>query len=124
MSTTPEGPRYESAFMETPEVVQELSDVLASRLVAALAGVQDLDQVRQWVRGDLEPAQPVQRRLRFAQNVLHEIESSQGRKAAQAWALSVNPRLGYDSPIKAIREDRFQETAAAAKALLEDAYDG
>jgi hypothetical protein len=110
--------------MGMSEVVEELCDVLTAKIVAALAGVQDPGYVHQWARGDLEPTQPAQRRLRFAHDVLHEIESSQGKKAAQAWALSVNPRLGYDSPIKAIREDRFQETAAAAKALLEDAYDG
>lgn len=34
------------------------------------------------------------------------------------------PGIGYASPLKAVREDRFQETAAAAKAQLEDAYDG
>jgi hypothetical protein len=105
-------------------VVLELCDVLTSRLVSALAGVKDPGQVRKWARGELEPTQPAQQRLRFAHDVLHEMESTHGKKVAQAWAISVNPRLGYDSPLKAIREDRFQETAAAAKALLEDAYDG
>ncbi|WP_427174626.1 hypothetical protein [Arthrobacter sp. 92] len=102
--------------METSEVVQELRDVLTSKLVATLAGVKDPGQIRKWARGGLEPTQPAQQRLRFAHDVLHEIENAQGKKVAQAWALSVNPRLGYESPIKAIREDRFQETAAAAKA--------
>ena len=54
----------------------------------------------------------------------HNRRFIQGLRVAQAWALSINPRLDYESPIKAIREDRFAETAAAAKALLEDAYDG
>lgn len=126
MSIAPGGPRHRarSVFMETSEVVQELCDVLTSRLVAAIAGVKDPGQVRKWARGELEPTQPAEQRLRFAHDVLHEIESTQGKKVAQAWAISVNPRLGYDSPLKAIREDRFQETAATAKALLEDAYDG
>ncbi|HEX9086663.1 MAG TPA: hypothetical protein VF867_03960 [Arthrobacter sp.] len=124
MPTAPEGPSHGAAFMDIPEIVEELCDVLTSRLVAALAGVQDPGQVRQWASGDLEPVQPVQRRLRFGRDVLQEVESSQGKKAAQAWALTVNPRLGNGAPIKAIREDRFREVAAAAKALLEDAYDG
>jgi hypothetical protein len=80
--------------------------------------------VSKWARGALEPTQPAQQRLRFAHDILLEIEGAQGKGVAQAWALSINPRLGYDSPIKAIREDRFQETAAAAKAMLEGAYDG
>lgn len=126
MSIAPGGPRHRarSVFMDTSEVVQELCDVLTSKLVASLAGVKDPGQVRKWARGGLEPTQPAQQRLRFAHDILHEIEGAQGKKVAQAWALSINPRLGYESPLKAIREDRFQETAAAAKALMEDSYDG
>ncbi|MFH5880235.1 hypothetical protein [Arthrobacter sp. NA-172] len=126
MTIAPGSPRHRarSVFMETSEVVQELCDVLTSKLVAGLSGVKDPGQVRKWARGDLQPTQPAQQRLRFAHDVIQEIESAQGRRVAQAWAMSINPRLGYESPIKAIREDRFQETAAAAKALLEDAYDG
>ncbi|QHK18522.1 hypothetical protein GU243_00535 [Pseudarthrobacter psychrotolerans] len=126
MTIAPGGPRHRarSVFMETSEVVQELCDVLTSKLVAGLSGVKDPGQVRKWARGDLQPTQPAQQRLRFAHDVIQEIESAQGRRVAQAWAMSINPRLGYESPIKAIREDRFQETAAAARALLEDAYDG
>jgi hypothetical protein len=83
--------------------------------VASLAGVKDPGQVRKWARGELEPTQPAQQRLRFARDVLHEMESTHSKKVAQAWAISVNPGLGYDSPLKAIREDRFQDTAAAAR---------
>lgn len=126
MSIAPGSPRHraQSVFMETSAVVQELCEVLTSKLVAALAGVKDPGQVRKWARGELKPIQPAEQRLRFAYDLIQEIESVQGRRVAQAWALSINPRLGYESPVKAIREDRFQETASAAKALLEDAYDG
>ncbi|WAH95590.1 hypothetical protein [Arthrobacter sp. MMS18-M83] len=109
--------------MKTSEVVQELCDVLTSKLVAALAGVKDSGQVRKWARGELEPTQPAEQRLRFTLDVIQEIGGTHGQKVAQAWALSINPRLDYQSPIQAIREDRFQEVAASAKALLEDAYD-
>lgn len=127
VSIAPGGPRHRagSVFMETSDVVQELCDVLTSKLVASLAGVKDPGQVRKWARGELRPGQPAEQRLRFAHDVIiQEVQSTQGRRVAQAWAMSINPRLGYESPIKAIRDDRFQETAAAAKALLEDAYDG
>jgi len=110
--------------MEISEVVQELCDVLTSKLVAALAGIQDPGQVRKWAEGALEPTPSARERLRFAHELLREIASAQGTTAAQAWALTVNPRLGYDSPIKALREDRFQDAATAAKALLEDTYSG
>lgn len=126
MTIAPGGPRHRagSVFMEISEVVHELCDALTSKLVAGLAGVKDPGQVRKWARGELEPTQPAQQRLRFAYDLMQEIENSQGKRVAQAWAMSINPRLNYQSPMKAIREDKFQETAAAAEALMEGAYDG
>jgi hypothetical protein len=126
MSIAPGGPRHRAGtvFMETSEVVQELCEVLTSKLVAALSGVKDPGQVRKWARAELQPTQPAEQRLRFALDVIQEIEGTHGRKVAQAWALSINPVLNYQSPVQAIREDRFQEAAASAKALLEDAYNG
>ncbi|WP_422934226.1 hypothetical protein [Sinomonas sp. P47F7] len=126
MTIAPGGPRHRvgSVYLETAQLVQELCDLLGSKLVASVAGVKDPGQVRKWARGELEPTQPAQQRLRFAYDILHEIEAAEGRRVAQAWAISVNPRLDYGTPLKAIREERFQETAAAAKALMEDAWDG
>lgn len=120
------GPRHRvgSVYLGTAQVVGELCELLGSKLVASMAGVKDPGQVRKWARGELEPTQPAQQRLRFAYDILHEIDAAEGRRVAQAWAMSVNPRLDYGTPLKAIREDRFQDTAAAAKALMEDAYDG
>lgn len=126
MQTAPGGPRHRagSVHLDTRDVVSELVDLLTPKIVASVAGVKDPGQVRKWVRGSLNPTQPATQRLRFALDTLQEIESTQGRKVAQAWALSINGRLDYMSPVKAIREDRYSDVAAAAKALMEDAYDG
>lgn len=126
MTITPEGPRHGagSVHLDIAVVAQGLCDLLGSKLVVSMAGVKDPGQARKWARGDLEPTQPAQQRLRFAYDLLHEIEAAVGHRVAEAWATSVNPRLDYGTPLKAIREDRFQDTAAAAKALMEDAYDG
>ncbi|MBG6218967.1 hypothetical protein IWX75_003455 [Arthrobacter sp. CAN_A6] len=86
--------------------------------------MKDSSQVRKWARGELVPSQPARTRLSFAYDTLRIIEASEGRRTAEAWAMAVNPRLNYDTPIKAIREDRFRETAAAADALVEEAFDG
>lgn len=120
------GPRHrmDSVRMDIDEVTSKLCDVLTARVVASMAGVKDPGQVRKWAAGRLEPTQPAQQRLRFAYDQMHEIESGQGRKTAQAWMITINPRLSYDSPVKAIREDRFREAAAAAQALLDEGYDG
>lgn len=126
MSIAPGGPRHrmDSIHVDTDELTSELCDALTARVVASLAGVKDPGQVRKWAAGRLVPTQPAQQRLRFAYDRLHEIERSQGRKTAQAWMITINPRLDHESPVKAIREDRFRETAAAAQALLDEGYDG
>jgi hypothetical protein len=124
MAIASEGPRQGSAYPDVALVAQVLCDLLGSKLVASMAGVKDSGQVGKWARGGLEPTQPAQQRLRFAYDLLQEVEAAEGRRVAQAWAMSVNPRLDYGTPLKAIREDRFKDTAAAAKALMEDAYDG
>jgi hypothetical protein len=110
--------------MEISDVIEELCEFLTLPLIAGIAGVEDPDEVCKWARGELTPTQPADQRLRFAHDLLREIESAQGLRVAQAWTMSTNPRLNYESPIKAIRDDKFQLTAAAAKALLEDGYDG
>lgn len=110
--------------MDISDIVRELCDSITARLVASIAGVKDPGQVRKWANGKLSPTQPAEQRLRFAYDIMHEISAAQGQKTAQAWIMSINPRLGYESPIKAIREDRFPETGTAAKALLDEGYDG
>jgi hypothetical protein len=126
MSIAPGGPKHRAGAVhqDITDVTHELCELLTSKLVASLAGVKDSSQVRKWARGELSPQQPAHTRLSFAYDILQNIEAAAGRRTAEAWAMSVNPRLGYDTPIKAIREDRFRETAAAADALLDEAFDG
>lgn len=126
MSIAPGGPKHRAGAVhqDIADVTRELCDVLTSRLIASMAGVKDSSQVRKWARGELVPSQPARTRLSFAYDTLRMIEASEGQRTAEAWAMAVNPRLNYDTPIKAIREDRFRETAAAANALVEEAFDG
>ncbi|GAA1115535.1 hypothetical protein GCM10009582_11110 [Arthrobacter flavus] len=109
---------------EMKDVVDELSQLMTPRIVASLAGHQDPGKVREWGDGTSVPQEPAATRLRFAHEVLTNIQRARDTNIAQSWAVTVNPRLGYTTPVKAIREDRFVATAAAAKALLEEAYDG
>lgn len=126
MSIAPGGPKHRVGAVHLPiaDVVNELCDMLTSKIVASMAGVKDSGQVRKWARGELAPQHTAGMRLRFAYDTLQKIESAEGRRTTEAWALSVNPRLNYDSPVKAVREDRFREVAAAADALMDDAFDG
>lgn len=126
MSIAQGGPKHRAGAVhqDIADVTNQLCELLTSRLVASMAGVKDSSQVRKWVRGELAPLQPAHARLRFAYDILRKIEVSEGRRTAEAWAMSVNPRLNYDTPVKAIREDRFRETAAAADALMDEVFDG
>jgi hypothetical protein len=117
--------RYETgetagaALEEVPSVVQWLCQVLTPELVLHLAGATEPGMVRWWASGRLVPSAPEEHRLRFAYGLLRVIEDRRGRETAQAWIMAVNPRLGQRSPLRAIREDRFRGTAAAADTLVE-----
>ena len=43
---------------------------------------------------------------------------------ARLWFIGSNPLLDYDTPVDAIRENRFKEAAATAKAMVEDGFVG
>jgi hypothetical protein len=40
------------------------------------------------------------------------------------WSIGSNPLLDQDTPVDAIREKRFQETAAAATAMMDETFSG
>lgn len=109
--------------MGIDEIVRELIDVLTANLVASLAGIKDPGQARKWARGELAPRPPAEQRLRFALEIFDLIAESGTQRRAQRWLLSINPQLGYRSPIQAIRENSFQPVGIAARAVAEDPSD-
>src|SRR3954447_26912171 len=109
-----------TALEEMPVLVKWLCQVLTPELVLHLAGAREPGMVRCWASGRLAPSGPEEHRLRFAYDLLRRIEDLQGREAAQAWFMAVNSRLGQRSPLRAIGEGRFRETAAAAGKLAEN----
>jgi len=104
-----------AALEETAVLVKWLCQVLTPELVSHLAGTREPGMIRWWASGRQSPSEPEENRLRFAYSLLRRIDDLQGREAAQAWFMAVSPRLGQRSPLKAIREGRFHETAAAWK---------
>ena len=52
------------------------------------------------------------------------IATTTGTAHARTARLGANPWLDHDSPIDAIRDDRFRETAAAATAMVDDGFIG
>jgi hypothetical protein len=110
--------------VDASKIAAALVDVFPELVVASLAGVKGEEPVRKWAEHDSEPTPSEDRRLRFAYEIFDRIRDACGRGNAASWLLAINPRLGYESPVKAIREDRFEDTAAAARAFLDGGYDG
>lgn len=112
-----------SANLGYREIARRLNSALGATLTASLAGCQDPKISYKWARADgPEPKSDVVRRLQFAYAQWLVITASEGAQVARMWFVSSNPLLGYDAPVDAIREGRFEDAAAAAAALVEDGF--
>ena len=56
-------------------------------------------------------------RLGVAYETWSVIASEHGAQVGRVWFIGANPWLRYDTPVDAIREGRFAEVAAAARAI-------
>lgn len=107
------------------ETVRFLNNALGPTLVAALSGTRDRTQSARWETGNgPEPDAAASERLQCAAVQWKLIEAAEGPDVARLWFLGANPWLGDDTPVTAIREGRFQEAAAAAKAMVEGSFSG
>jgi len=64
------------------------------------------------------------RRLQFAHEQWTRLAEAEGEDVARAWFIGANPWLDDDTPITAIREDRFDEAGQAAQAVIDDSLSG
>jgi hypothetical protein len=119
--TTTEG-RVE---MNTKEIIRQLNAELGPTLVAAAAGSRDPDASREWSASTGSfPRPEMVRRLRFVYAAWVAVAAAEGQDAARIWFVALNPRLGGDSPIDAIREDRFRQTKMAVDVFIQDGFAG
>lgn len=114
-----------NACVNISEVVGRLNVALGPTLVAALAGSRDRTISINWQRLEgHEPNSTSLLRLRFAYRIWVDISAVEGGNIARFWFIGANPWLGGDSPVDAIREDRFKAVESAAQAMLEDRFAG
>lgn len=107
------------------EIVRRLNAALGATLVAGLAGSKDRKISYKWAQQDgPTPNQVSVKRLQFAYAQWLVVSEAEGEHVARLWFIGANPWLDHDSPIDAIRDDRFKETAAAANAMIDDGFTG
>jgi hypothetical protein len=125
MATTTRNAHAASARIGIREITRRLNSALGATLVASLAGSKDPKISYKWARADgPEPKNDAVRRLQFAHTQWLAITASEGEHVARMWFIGSNPLLDYDTPVDAIRENRFKEAAAAAAAMVEDGFLG
>jgi hypothetical protein len=92
-----------------PTAVQELRELLGSRLVAYLGSVGETRAVQQWAAGDREPSDAVRRRLRLALSIAQLIADVDGPEVTQSWFQGLNPQLDDKSPARVLRDGDIDE---------------
>jgi len=102
----------------TADVVDFLQDVMGSRLVAYAAGVKDTKTVVHWARGEVEPRQDSEARLRTAYEIAYLLKEFDSPRVVKAWFIGLNPQLGDTSPAEAIHDGQRKEALAAARAFI------
>jgi hypothetical protein len=114
-----------SVKLDIRELVRRLNGSLGGTLVASMAGSKDAKLPYRWAKIDGPAPKPeAQRRLQFAYQQWTSLAEAEGEHVARAWFIGANPWLEYDTPITAIREDRFKDAASAAQAILDDSFSG
>ncbi|GGF31648.1 hypothetical protein [Subtercola lobariae] len=114
-----------SLKLDIREITRRLNGALGATLVASLAGSKDLKLPYRWAKAEgPTPKDEATRRLQFAYEQWTRLAEAEGEHVARAWFIGANPWLGYETPVTAIREDRFTEAGTAAQAVIDDTFSG
>lgn len=112
-----------SLKLDVREITRRLNASLGGTLVASLAGSKDAKLPYRWAKVDgPTPKNEAVRRLQFAYEQWTTLAEAEGEHVARAWFIGANPWLEYDTPVTAIREDRFKDAGRAAQAVLDDSF--
>lgn len=111
--------------LDVREITRRLNGSLGGTLVASLSGSKDAKLPYRWAKFDgPAPKNEAMRRLQFAYEQWTRLAEAEGEHVARAWFIGANPWLEYDTPITAIREDRFKDAGKAVQAVLDDSFSG
>lgn len=62
--------------------------------------------------------------MRQALETWRTVAEVEGEHMARQWLIGAHPWLNDDSPVSAIREDRFRDVGTAANAMVNDSFSG
>ena len=102
------------------DISRLLQETLSRRLTAYIAGVKEGKTVSRWATGEIVEIRQtdVERRLRAAYAIASLLLAHVDPQTTKAWFIGINPQLDDESPAELIREDRFKEVFAAARAFV------
>lgn len=117
---------YQRAIrLDIREVTRRLNTALGGTLVSALAGAKDTKISHKWAKeGGPSPRPESIKRLLFAYEQLQKVSDAEGEHVARVWFIGANPWLDYDTPVNAIREDKYKAVSVAVQALIDDSFSG
>jgi hypothetical protein len=80
--------------------------------------VQDHKASAAWALSKRTPQPAAEQRLRAALQVFLLLQSEENAHIARAWLIGMNPQLGDSSPAEVLRDGRFKDVQAAARAYI------
>lgn len=101
------------------DIARFLQETLGTKLVAHIADVADPKAVSEWAKGTRNPRPEAEKRLRAAFHVFRLLQDDENSHTARAWFIGMNPQLTDDAPADALKDGRFKDVLAAARAYVE-----
>jgi hypothetical protein len=100
------------------DIASFLQEVLGQKLVAYIAGVNDVKAVSRWASGQRHPRPESESRLRGAYQVFQMLQAEESPHTVRAWFMGLNPQLDDISPAAALSEGSLRDVLVAARAYL------
>ena len=111
----------EAATTKLPKIADFLQEQIGQKLTAYIAGLTDPKAVGSWIRGENEPRQPADMRLRYAYQVVRMLVEAYDVETAKAWLFGSNTRLNDEAPAYLLRNakavDDLRQLVPTARAF-------
>jgi hypothetical protein len=111
----------EATTSKLPKIADFLQNQIGQKLTAYVAGLTDPKAVGSWIRGENDPRQPADMRLRYAYQVVRMLTEAYDAETAKAWLFGSNTRLNDEAPAYLLRNakavDDLRQLVPTARAF-------